>query len=195
MNGHTNARLKLAAALSLLLALSAAWAVARARVYAQDAPQGTMIQGNANQQQTAPQGQPGQQPPQENPVITELRKSIAGQQDKPAEQVFKNIQFFKGLPAGRLLNVMGAYTRALGVRCDFCHVFGEWAKDDKETKQAARDMAHMTADINAQLKKIKAIEADNPTVNCSTCHRGQPKPGADRPRPQASPTPSASPLN
>jgi len=45
------------------------------------------------------------------------------------------------------------------------------------------------------LKKIKTIEADNPTVGCSTCHRGQTKPGADRPRPQATPTPSASPLN
>lgn len=192
MNGHTNARLKLAAALSLLLALSVAWVAARTGVSAQE---GSMVQANRQPAQPTAQGQPGQQPPQENPVITELRKSIAGQEDKPAEQVFKNIQFYKGLPAGRLLNVMGAYTRALGVRCDFCHVFGEWAKDDKETKQAARDMAHMTADINTQLKKIKAIEADNPTVNCSTCHRGQPKPGADRPRPQATPTPSASPLN
>lgn len=187
MKGHTNARLKLAAALSLLLALSAAWAAARA-----GAQEGSLVQAN---QQPATQAQPGQQPPQENPVITELRKSIAGSQDKPAEQVFKNIQFYKGLPAGRLLNVMGAYTRALGVRCDFCHVFGQWEKDDKETKQAARDMAHMTADINTQLKKIKAIEADNPTVSCSTCHRGQPKPGADRPKPQTSPTPSTSPLN
>jgi hypothetical protein len=194
MNGQTNARLKLAAALALVLALAAAWAAARARAYAQDTPQGTMIQQNANQQsRPAPQGQPGQQ--QENPVVAEIRKSIAGREDKPAEQVFKNVQVLKGVPAGRLLNVMGAYTRALGVRCDFCHVFGEWEKDDKETKQAARDMMHMTADINAELKKIKAIEADNPTVNCSTCHRGQPKPGADRPRPQASPTPSASPLN
>ncbi len=190
MNGHTNARVKLAAALSLLLALSAAWAAARA-----GAQEGSMVQANQQPAQPAAQGQPGQQPPQENPVITELRKSIAGQQDKPAEQVFKNVQVLKGLPAGRLLNVMGAYTRALGVRCDFCHVFGQWERDDKETKQAARDMAHMTTDINAQLKKIKAIEADNPTVTCSTCHRGQPKPGADRPRPQTSPTPSASPLN
>lgn len=188
MNRHPNARLKLAAALALVVALAAAWAAARTDANAQ----GTMVQSN---QQPAPQGQPGQGgQQQENPVVAEIRKSIAGREDKPAEQVFKNIQILKGLPAGRLLGVMGAYSRSLGVRCDFCHVVGEWEKDDKEMKQAARDMAHMTADINAQLKKIKAIEADNPTIGCSTCHRGQTKPGADRPRPQATPTPS-SPLN
>ena len=198
MNEHASARVRAAAGLFVVLALAvAAWFGAHASAVALG-----RAQANANQQSPTgqPAGQPGpqagQQQPPENPLVAELRKSIAGKEDKPAEQVFKNIQVLKGVPAGRLLNIMGGgFTRALGVRCDFCHVFGEWEKDDKETKLAARDMVHMTAGINAELKKIKAIEADNPTVNCSTCHRGQPKPGADRPRPQASPTPSASPLN
>ena len=193
MNGDTNARLKLAAALSLVLALAAAWAAARARAAAQEG----QAQANAAQEEKpipqAQAGQPTQQPPQENPLVAELRKRIAGQEDKPAEQVFKNIQVLKGVPAGRLLNIMErGYTRSLGVRCDFCHVPGEWEKDDKEMKQAARDMVRMNTLINAELKKIKAIEADNPAVNCSTCHRGQPKPGADRPRP--SQTPAGKPL-
>ena len=188
MNGHTNARLKLAAALSLVLALAAAWAAARAGASAREG----QAQANAAQEEKpipqAQAGQPTQQPPQENPLVAELRKRIAGQEDKPAEQVFKNIQVLKGVPAGRLLNIMErGYTRSLGVRCDFCHVIGEWEKDDKEMKQAARDMVRMNAVINAELKKIKAIEADNPVVNCSTCHRGQPKPGADRPRPSQTP--------
>ena len=191
MKGQTNARLKLAAALSLLLALSAAWAAARASAGAQE---GGMVQAN-RQPLPAQQGQPAQQPPQESPVVAEIRKSIAGREDKPAEQVFKNIQVLKGQPAGRIPNIMGTFTRALGVRCDFCHVPGEWEKDDKDMKKAARDMIHMTQDINSDLKKMQTIAADNPSVGCSTCHRGQPKPGADRPRPQASPTPSASPLN
>ena len=79
------------------------------------------------------------------------------------------------------------YTRALGVRCDYCHVFGEWEKDDKETKLTARDMVRMTANVNEELKKIKTLEADKPVVNCSTCHRGQPKPGMNRP--EAGPRP------
>jgi len=147
MNGHPNARLKLAAALSVVLALAAAWAAARVSVSAQGTMQGGLAQAN---QQTAPQGQPGQPgQQQENPVVAEIRKRIAGQEEKPAEQVFKNIQVLKGVPAGRILNVMGAYSRSLGVRCDFCHVVGEWEKDDKEMKQAARDMARMTTGINA----------------------------------------------
>lgn len=190
MKGQTNARLKLAAAFSLLLALSAAWAAARA-----GAQEGGMVQANRQPAQPAPQGQPAQQQPQENPVVAELRKQIAGRESQPAEQVFKNIQVLKGQPAGRIPNIMGTFTRALGVRCDFCHVPGEWEKDDKDMKRAARDMIHMTQDINSDLKKMQTIAADNPSVGCSTCHRGQPKPGADRPRPQASPTPSASPLN
>jgi hypothetical protein len=187
MNGQTNARLKLAAAFSLVLALSAAWAAARA-----GAPtQGGMVQANQQPAQPAPQGQPGQQ--QENPVVAEIRKQIAGRENQPAEQVFKNIQVLKGQTAGHIPNIMGTFTRALGVRCDFCHVPGEWEKDDKDMKRAARDMIHMTVDINSELKKIQTIAADNPAVGCSTCHRGQPKPGADRPRPQTTPTPAAAP--
>jgi hypothetical protein len=192
MNGHTNARLKLAAALSLVVALAGVWAAARAGASAQEG----QAQANVNQEaKPGPQSQaaqPAQQPPQENPIITELRKRIAGQEDRPAGEVFKNIQVLKTVTAGRLLSAMGGYTRALGVRCDFCHVPGEWEKDDKETKPIARDMMRMNGVINTELKKIKGLEADRPSVNCSTCHRGQPKPGADRPRP--SQTPAEKPL-
>ena len=194
MNEHASARVRAAAGLLVVLALAvAAWLGAHANA----AAQGGGAQANANQQSqpgqpaSQPGPQSGQQQQPENPLVAELRKSIAGKEDKPAEQVFRNIQVLKGVPAGRLLNIMErGYTRALGVRCDYCHVIGEWEKDDKETKQTARDMVRMNADINAELKKIKTIAADNPVVNCSTCHRGQPKPGTG-PRPQgAQPTPS-----
>src|ERR1044072_4282109 len=145
MNGHTNARLKLAAALSLALALSAAWAAARTGV---SAPEGGMVQANRQPAEAAPQSQPGQQQ-QENPVVAEIRKQIAGRENQPAEQVFKNIQVLKGQQAGRIPNIMRTFTRALGVRCDFCHVCGEWEKDDKDMKRVARDMMHMTFDINS----------------------------------------------
>ena len=190
MNEHASARVRVAAVLFVVLALAAAWLGAHASAVAQE---GGMVQAN-RQPLSAPPAVQQQQP--ENPLVAELRKSIAGKENVPAEQVFKNIQVLKGVPAGRLLSIMErGYTRSLGVRCDYCHVVGEWEKDDKQTKQTARDMVRMNADINAELKKIKTIAADNPVVNCSTCHRGQPKPGADRPRPQQSPTPSASPLN
>lgn len=112
-------------------------------------------------------------------ALAELRRQIAGQEEKPAEQVFKNIQVLKGTPAGRLLRVMEmGYSRALGVNCTHCHVAGQWEKDDKPTKGVAREMVLMSRAINNDLlKKIKNLRSENPTVNCSTCHRGQPQPG------------------
>ena len=96
-------------------------------------------------------------------------------QDKPAEQVYKNIQVLKGMPASRLHTVMKFISSSLGVRCDYCHVRadkGPWPmeKDDKKTKETAREMITM----------MKKINDDNfegrQEVNCATCHNGSTKP-------------------
>ena len=116
-------------------------------------------------------------------ALENLRKTIAGQENKPAEEVFKNIQMFKGMPAGRLLRVMElGYARSLGVNCTHCHVADAWDKEDKPTKQIAREMNAMVAVINNdQLKKIKNLKGPNSIVNCTTCHRGQTKPALNLP--------------
>lgn len=128
--------------------------------------------------------------------LAELRKKIAGRENEPAEAVFKNIQFLKGVPAGRLLNVMKlGYSRSLGVNCTHCHVIDEWEKDDKPTKQTARDMAQMVRTINNDLlKNIKNLKSESPVINCTTCHRGQTKPALDLPE-SAPKTASAAGLN
>lgn len=116
-------------------------------------------------------------------ALAELRKSIAGKEEAPAETVFKNIQLLKGIPAGRVLRIMElGYARSLGVNCTHCHIPGAWEKDDKPTKQVARDMAAMMRAINMQhLKEIKNLKSEQPTVNCTTCHRGQTKPALNLP--------------
>ena len=127
--------------------------------------------------------------PQDSPAFDQaaalaaLRQGIAADKDKPAEQVFKNIQFFKGVPAGRLLAIMElGYSRSLGVTCTHCHTPGAWEKEDLNTKQIARDMAAMTKTINEQsLKNIKNLKGARPTVNCTTCHRGQTTPALNLP--------------
>jgi len=118
-------------------------------------------------------------------ALAELRKSIAGKENEPAEKVFKNIQLLKGMPAARLLRVMElGYSKSLGVTCTHCHVPGEWEKEDKPTKQIARDMAGMVSAITTQhLKQIKNLKSENPLVNCTTCHRGQTKPALNLPDP------------
>jgi len=116
-------------------------------------------------------------------ALAELRKAIAGQESKPAVEVFKNIQMHKTMPAGRLLRVMElGYAKSLGVNCTHCHVAGAWEKEDKPTKQIARDMSAMVLVINNdQLKNIKNLKGPNSIVNCTTCHRGQTKPALDLP--------------
>ena len=118
-------------------------------------------------------------------ALENLRKTTAGHENKPAEEVFKNIQIFKGMPAGRLLRVMElGYARSLGVNCTHCHVTDAWDKEDKPTKQISREMNAMVAAINNdQLKKIKNLKGPNPIVNCTTCHRGQVKPALNLPEP------------
>ena len=117
---------------------------------------------------------------------------LAGRENQPAESVYKNIKLFKGQPAIRVLNIMArGFGPALGVSCSHCHVTGEYDKEDKPTKQIARDMFAMVTAINTEyLKKIPNIKSTNPTVNCSTCHRGQARPGAGGggpPRPAGAP--------
>jgi hypothetical protein len=107
--------------------------------------------------------------------VEKIKRQIAGHEQEPAEQVFKNILWFKGVPAGRLLLTMNlGYSRALGVTCTHCHDDSDFSKDDKRPKRAARDMAAMHRSINDQLTKMQNLEP-NPKghfINCNTCHRG-----------------------
>jgi Photosynthetic reaction centre cytochrome C subunit len=114
-------------------------------------------------------------------AIADLTAQIKGKEQEPAETVFKNIQTFKGVPAIRVLKIMEfGYARSLGVDCTHCHVPGQWDKEDKRTKQTARDMAAMVGTINGSLlKNIKNLRGPNAIVNCTTCHRGQVKPALD----------------
>jgi len=110
--------------------------------------------------------------------IAELSKQIAGKEEQPAEDVFKNIKILTGVPAGNLLKIMQmGYSRSLGVSCAHCHVPGQWETDVKPTKQIARDMSKMShAIIFDLLRNIEGLKDRNPLVNCTTCHRGQLKP-------------------
>ena len=120
-------------------------------------------------------------------AIAKLREQIKGKEQEPAGTVFKNVQManFKAFPAARLLAVMEmGFSRSLGVNCTHCHVPDKWEADDKPQKQIARDMSAMVAKINGEsLKAIKNLKGANPTVNCTTCHRGQVTPALNLPAP------------
>ena len=97
---------------------------------------------------------------------------------------FENLQIFaKDIGKRELLDAMGDFSFALGVRCEFCHV-GEggpelrnmdFASDDKEAKRTARRMLVMVAairkDFLASLGKARPVQ-----VGCFTCHHGVARP-------------------
>jgi len=97
-------------------------------------------------------------------------------QEKPllAEQAFKNIQVFKGLPVDDFMETMGIMAASLDFDCSDCH-FGagtdqvDWAADTSR-KQMARLMVTMVANIN------KNNFGGRQLVTCWTCHRNRDKP-------------------
>lgn len=101
-----------------------------------------------------------------------VSSSLAQQQaaTQTAEQRFKNIQVFKGIPATQLDPTMAFISGALGVRCNYCHVPGQFERDEKPTKLAARRMIKMVFDLN------KSSFNGEGAVSCYTCHRGKPRP-------------------
>ena len=105
--------------------------------------------------------------------LTRLGATPLSPDDKPAEQVYKNIQVFKGLPSQQLMPAMFFMRGALGVSCNECHVnFTDFEKDDNPKKQVARQMIEMVRALNQ-----KNFASQN-TINCNTCHRGRTKPSA-----------------
>jgi photosynthetic reaction center cytochrome c subunit len=91
---------------------------------------------------------------------------------KKAEEVYKNIQVLKGVPADQIIPAMQFIAASLGVQCTYCHVEHAFDKDDKENKKTARKMMQM----------MFAIDKDNfsgrQDVTCNTCHNGTAKPAA-----------------
>lgn len=92
--------------------------------------------------------------------------ATSGEGGKTAEQVFKNIQVLKGVPADQVLPAMQFIGNSLGVECEFCHVRDAFEKDDKEAKKTARKMIEMEMAIN------RANFEGEAHVTCNTCHRG-----------------------
>lgn len=103
--------------------------------------------------------------------------AVAAESGKRAEQQFKNIVVFKGVPAAQIDATMDVMAAALGVGCEHCHVRADkpgvpWPmdKDDKQAKRTARKMVTMMRDINKQ------FFGGDQVVTCATCHHGSAEP-------------------
>jgi hypothetical protein len=109
-----------------------------------------------------------------DPASVESAKKLialpADAENKPAEQVFRNIQTLRGVPAGRFAAIMASFSRALGVECSHCHVPNQWDQDQVAAKNTARKMLAM---VGATIKKYYG---GNGPVGCYSCHQGNVKP-------------------
>jgi outer membrane lipoprotein-sorting protein len=92
-----------------------------------------------------------------------------------AEEVFKNVQVLKGIPANQFMSTMGFFSASLGVNCTYCHPAssaGTWENYADETgpKQMARRMVRMMSAIN------QANFGGRRVLTCYSCHRGSRRP-------------------
>lgn len=94
----------------------------------------------------------------------------------------KNVQVLpEDISPRALVDTMRAFTRALGVRCSYCHLGKEgeplsaydFASDAKPEKEKARVMLRMVTAINRDhLGSLSTRHQPPTTVECATCHRG-----------------------
>jgi len=95
----------------------------------------------------------------------------------------------KDISDEKLDSIMQTYNKALGVKCEFCHVKSkvypgtdiDYRSDAEPMKENARDMMRMTIEINTNHfyfnKNIKPEYLN--TITCKTCHRGEAFPPED----------------
>ena len=68
---------------------------------------------------------------------------------------------------------MEEISRALGVRCQYCHSAVRGSGEAEPKKEIARAMMAMTRDLNAKVQEATGKPANETTrVECATCHRG-----------------------
>ena len=118
------------------------------------------------------------------PLVLALARPAAAQQWPPER--LKNLEVLpKDIPVRALVDTMARFTRALGVRCTYCHVGQEgdplekydFVSDEKPAKEKARAMLRMVAAINGEhLAKLEARREPRVVVTCITCHRGVAEP-------------------
>jgi hypothetical protein len=103
--------------------------------------------------------------------------AAAASAEKPmmSEQVFKNVQILRGIPADEFMDTMGMFSAATGMNCVDCHVAdagGDWAKyaEDNDYKRTTRMMIVMMNSLNQSYFGGRRV------LTCYSCHNGGRRP-------------------
>ena len=111
-------------------------------------------------------------------IVLEKQPDSAGEALRKPEPTastmdrYKNLKLLGGAPASSIGDTMNGWAFALGKDCQFCHVQGNFASDDKPEKATARKMVAMVMDVN------KNHFGGGQAVRCFTCHQGSNHPPA-----------------
>ncbi|HVT94567.1 MAG TPA: c-type cytochrome [Bryobacteraceae bacterium] len=103
------------------------------------------------------------------PLIAQEPQPNPPHREHPAP---KNLKLLK---PDEVMPTMHAFRIALGEKCSFCHVDGDFASDANPHKEIARKMIVLARDINAKFPDGKTH------VTCYTCHRGNEHPATAPP--------------
>ena len=132
-------------------------------------------------------------------VALTLTLTLYGKQGGPPQggpggggpPAMKNLKIFPAdTPPQRVMQAMGNFTRALGVKCVHCHVQDK-ASDEKPEKDVARAMMKMMGNLRQNKAEFLPGDRDQ-KISCWTCHRGNakielPAPPPGQPGPGAAP--------
>jgi hypothetical protein len=119
--------------------------------------------------------------------ITLLLVSVSLLAQQPADRgaapapASKNLKLLA--PNSDIRFIMRNFADALGVKCTYCHVEGDFASDTNPKKEMARKMIAMVRLIDTSFpSSAGAFPEGYHEVDCSTCHRGSAKPETKAPR-------------
>jgi cytochrome c5 len=112
-------------------------------------------------------------------VLVSLVSVAAAQEPQKPPRPPENVKILTDLQGQALRAEMQRMAAALGVKCDYCHVQGNFASDENRKKVVARRMLELTKGINAQYfsrHEVKEGESTLGRVTCYTCHQGTTEP-------------------
>ncbi|MBC8063623.1 MAG: photosynthetic reaction center cytochrome c subunit, partial [Chlorobia bacterium] len=97
------------------------------------------------------------------PFIVAMAQQTGAKPAPTAEQVFKDVKVFKGVPASDMIPAMQFMSASMNYSCGDCHEGSDYAADNKN-KEVTRKMILMQREIN-QKNFNGRLE-----VTCMTCH-------------------------
>jgi photosynthetic reaction center cytochrome c subunit len=113
-------------------------------------------------------------------IVTLLAVAGAGRGPASAQpsqrpRPLENIRLLTGWDGNQVRAEMRLIAEALGVKCDHCHVQGNFPSDERRAKQTARRMIELTMTLNGEYFagfEPAAGASRFGRVTCYTCHQG-----------------------